>query len=263
MHGLKIPRVGLWAAFYSGLGGLILLLSEGLWTEGMQELGIPTSAEISLTDAMLFGVLCLVVLTLGLSILTGILTLKKKGPFSIAAAYVFVTLVTYYVIGVASYLVRNPITVAAFSAFWSLIFGFIAGGLIGCSIYLHLTLAEKKSRELRNYELGLEVLKMEHSWFLTAFTSLSYASLIFVVSAVLVSWTQMVLPSLPSPIHYGVSIFKLFLTTSIQLIYAGVGLWFGLVGKLLGYSLWIHQRVLELEKLKLAKSTKSSGRHPD
>ncbi len=243
-------KIAFWAAFYSGIGGFVLLLTGGLWNEGMLELGAKSSSNLSVTDSLICGVACLLVLTIGLSIVNNIMLARKKNPFCISVVNAAVTLSAYYTTAVVSYMIGNPVTVAVFYAFWALIFGFIIGGLIAWSIYLNLSLSKKKERKFRDPVLAAEVLKTEHSWFLSTFTSVSYASLIFVVSAVLVSWTQMILPSLPSPASSGVGIFKLYFTTSIQLVYAGVGLWFGIVGKLLGYSLYIHEELLKLARKK-------------
>ena len=107
----------------------------------------------------------------------------------------------------------------------------------------------QKRRQIvaKDRDLEIESLKLEHKWFLTAFTSTSYAIMIFVVSAVVVSWTQMILPQIPQEMVNSIGLFYLFMVTVIQLIYIGVGLWMGVVGKLLGYSLRIHKRIRELK----------------
>jgi hypothetical protein len=244
----------MWWALYAGLGGVVLMSHMGLWTEGLLELEITPAAEVPLAEALFLGLLSLFVLTVGISVLSSMLIAKNKKFFHVAVANASLTLTVYFFFVVASHCYRNSIEVAVVSSFWSLFFGIINGGIVGCSTYLHLVLHKRSRRK----SFGIEALKLEHNWALTSFTTLSYASIIFVVSAVLVSWTQLILPSIPIEKYQSVGLMKLYFSAAVQLVYIAVGLWFGLVGKLQGYSLQIHKNMLKLEAKEQKQETKQS-----
>jgi hypothetical protein len=241
---MRVVRPALSASVYAGFGALIMVVTNFLWSDSWAKMGLTVAFQAPFLESVFIGLLGLGIITIVMSLTISALIDKKKEFFVISLVAAFLTLAFYYFTTVATLLSKYSIEQAFLGSFWSIIFGFINGGIIGCSLYLHLTLQKRAKMTTSDRELEIESLKLEHHWFLTAFTSTSYAIMIFVASAVLVSWTQ-----IPVGMTNSIGIHYLFLVTVIQLVYIGIGLWIGVVGKLLGYSLRIHKRMRELKSL--------------
>jgi len=254
---LKLQHVslgGLALALYSALGLCVLLLSDALWHESSLELGLPRPSgyestierneRISIASISVF-LLVLAVTSFVEKRVKGLREDKKtktKLPFMGAVINTSCTFALYMLI---IYLAMGKFSLHGFG----LIFDFTVSGLIGLSTYLHLTLPFWENRRIdkRRSMSEIEALKLEYDWCWKIINAIYWASIIIVVSSWFFWWNQYVNAVIPVSELGSFAVAKLTIAIALQMIYIGLGLWFGIIGKLVGFSRKIPEQMRECE----------------
>ena len=77
-------------------------------------------------------------------------------------------------------------------------------------------------------------------------TTVSSAVIIILASITIASWVQVIFPSIPVEKRSSPSFIKLEACSAIEILYLLIGLWFGILGKLMEYSWHIRKKIAEL-----------------
>lgn len=228
-------------------GGLfVTLLGHGLWYESLVELGIQPYYNFRLSDAITWSIY---ILPFPILICMATSSLKNcKKPLrietraNIAALTNLVT--TYCAYTFLCYFI--PTLLHPFS----LSFVFIFAGIIGISTFYFVLPPTYEILRSNNIQQETEALKLEHDWIWRAINIISWAIVILVASAILTSWTQVILPAIPPEKRYTYAFTKIEVQSVIEIIYLVVGLWFGILGKFMEYSWRIRKRIAQLDSYK-------------
>lgn len=243
---LKIPKVSFGSvslSLYSTLGLCVLLLSNSLWYEGSLELRLPAASDYeftieksergSLTSIVIFFLILVVTLFFEKRISCLIHDQKAKTRLPFVAAVIN----TVFTFGLYILIIYSLIGKFVFSGS-SLIFDFTVAGIVGMSTYIHLTLPfwEGKRIEKHGSTSEIEALKLEYDWCWKIINAIYWAAIIVVVSSWFFWWNQYAGAVIPLSEWGSFAVQKLTTAIALQMIYIGLGLWFGIIGKLVGLS---------------------------
>ena len=226
-------------ALYASLGGFILLITHGLWYEGHSELGIPLFYQLTLLKSALWGSLSFIGFV-PIVVATSFYLAKKK-PFNASMVNLFLNTL---ILVTTMFVTLGSMVWASFS----LLFMVANGAIVAFSSYFYVFYGNEDRSPPPNSKYYFEALKLEHDWILRVTNTLSWVVMIIVVSAWLVSWNQTVVPSIPEESRLTLGFVKLQTTQAIQIIYLGLGTWFGIIGKLLNRAQAIHEIIKKIEK---------------
>ena len=125
-------------------------------------------------------------------------------------------------------------------------FVFVNAGIVGISTFYYIAPPPWEVLKSKNRVQEIEALKLEHDWIWKAINIISWTAVIMTVSAIFISWTQIIFPSIPTEKRNTFSVIKLEAYSTIELIYLILGLWFGILYRLMDYSWRIRKRIAEI-----------------
>lgn len=251
---LKLLKVSLGSvslSLYSALGLCVLLLTSALWYEGNIELGLPMPSgyEFTIEKSQRASTASIVIFFLMLAttrffekrvshLLMDEQENKTRLPFKGAVMTTLLTFVFYM------FIVYAAMGKFVFSGF-GLIFDFTVAGLVGLSTYLHLNLPFWENRKInkRSTVSEVEALKLEYDWCWKVINGIYWASILIVASVWFFWWSQFVTAVIPVSEWSSFAVSELTTAIVLQMIYIGLGLWFGIIGKLVGFSRHIPDQI--------------------
>ena len=234
---------------YSYIGLVIILLGHGLWYESLREIDVLPYYRFNIEEARMWSIYLLPTFAL-IFVLTGRFKCHKliaklfEKSFSVETYPLMAALVNVTVISV-SYVSLLFLIPSLFHPF-TICFVFVNAGIVGVSTFYYIAPLPWEVWKSRNRVQEIEALKLEHDYIWKVINIISWAIVIMAVSAIFVSWTQIILPSIPAEKLYTFSVIKLQAYSAIELIYLILGLWFGILGRLMSYSWRIRKRIAEI-----------------
>jgi len=235
---------------YSYIGLVIILFGHGLWYESLREIGVLPHYRFTIEEGGIWSIYLLPSLVLIFVLTSGfkrhklIAKLFEKKIFSLEAYSLMAAFVNVTVIFV-SYVFLLFFIPSLFHPF-KVCFVFVNAGIVGVSTLYYIAPPAWKAWKSKNRVQEIEALKLEHDYIWKAVNIISWTAVIMAVSAIFVSWTQIILPSIPAEKRYTFSVIKLQAYSAIELIYLILGLWFGILGRLMEYSWRIRKRIAEI-----------------
>jgi hypothetical protein len=235
---------GFLLGLYVYIGFVLLIAGQGLWYESLTELGITSHCPFTLEESKLWSIYLLpsiipvFIITSGFKCKLFSLNFPKKF-FSTEAD--LATLLNVIVI-----FALYPLLCYCIPFFFSpynIGYVFCIAGIVGISTfyYIHPPMWEVLKSE--NEERYIEALKLEHDWIWRALQIISWAVVILVTSAILASWSQLIYPIIPLEKRASPTFTTLQAWSVVQIAYLLIGLWFGIVGRLMDYSWRIRKRI--------------------
>jgi hypothetical protein len=222
----------------------MLLFTGALWYEGHIELSLPMVYKLTVGDAFLWGLYSIIGFIL-ICIITN--TVEQSNNIS-ETSKPFVASVLNSVVTIATYLTINLAAVGIVALYgFPMVFTLVNGGIVGASTYFHVIIPKWKKRKSNHPSSELEALKLEHNWIWNAIHTISWATLIILVSAWLLVFSQISVVAIPIEKRLELGFLKIIGSVAFQAMYACSGLFFGIIVKLWSYSTFIRERVSELE----------------
>jgi len=257
---LKFPKINfgnIALSVYSALGLCVLLLTNALWYEGSVELGLPTPSgyEFSLHESASACVTSVLLLFLTLLVISFFekrmdrlrdrQKTETRVPFTVAVTNALVTFVFYVLI---LYMAIRKFVLSGFA----LIFDFTVSGVVGMSTYLHFILPLWENRTIRKQRnlSEIEALKLEYDWCWKIIQGIYWAAILIVASGWFFWWMQYSMAAIPVSEWGSFATAKLTTAIAMQMMYIGLGLWFGIIGKLVGISRNIPEKIRLYESRK-------------
>jgi len=234
---------------YSYIGLVIILLGHGLWYESLREIDVLPYYRFNIEEGKMWSIYLLPTFAL-IFVLTSRFKCHKliaklfEKSFSVETYPLMAALVNVTVISV-SYVSLLFLIPSLFHPF-TICFVFVNAGIVGVSTFYYIAPLPWEVWKSRNRVQEIEALKLEHDYIWKVINIISWAIVIMAVSAIFVSWTQIILPSIPAEKLYTFSVIKLQAYSAIELIYLILGLWFGILGRLMSYSWRIRKRIAEI-----------------
>jgi hypothetical protein len=236
-------------AIYSYLGFVILLVFHAVWYESLTELGLPVYYHFTLKESMLLSIYFLPSI-----VMTFVMTSKfKRKKFSLSffknlpdetyalISSIFNTIIIFVSFTSLLYFIPNFFTPS------NIIFMFVFTSVIGISTFYYIGPEPLKILYAGNYARYIEALKLQHDWFLRAINIIIWAIVIFSTGVVLVIWTQIVFPWIPVEKRFSYPFIKLQAWSTVQVIYLLLGVWFGILYRLMKQAWHIRKRIAGIE----------------
>ena len=235
---------------YSYIGLVIILFGHGLWYESLREIDVLPHYRFTIEEGRMWSIYLLPSFVL-IFVLTSrfkchklIAKLFEKKFFSVEAYSLMAAFVNVTVMFV-SYISLLFFIPSLFHPYL-VCFVFVNAGIVGVSTFYYIAPPPWEVLKSRNRVQEIEALKLEHDFIWKAINIISWTALIMAVSAIFVSWTQIIFPSIPAEKLNTFSVIKLEAYSTIELIYLILGLWFGILGRLMDYSWRIRKRIAEI-----------------
>lgn len=254
-------------ALYSCFGLFLLLVGHGFYCETMIELELPVDYHFTLEDSIrwwflgFFGFIPIYVITSSaehdgkiVKALTKVmmaLTGRKEEWFEEAKP--LATSISNAIIVFLTYVVMITVIPSQISAS-ATTFTFFLGGIVGVSTFWHVCtppwdiLSREATCAHTDVEFKMEALKLEHDWIWKAIHIISWVTVILAVSTVFASWAQVIVPAIPVERRHSLTFVRLQASAVVQLIYCVLGLWFGILGRLMENSWRIRKEIAKLGK---------------
>lgn len=244
MKTLHITSGSLLLGLYSTGGCFILLFTIALWYEGHNELGLSMIYQLTVRDAVLWSLYSIIGF-----ILICITTNSVEQSNSISETKKpFVAGILNSVVTIAVYLTISFLAIGIVPSYgFPMVFTMANGAIVGISTYFHVIIPIWKKPKSDDPLSELEVLKLEHDWIWKAINTISWATIIMLVSAWLVIFYQISLSVVPVEKRLEAGFMKVMGSVAFQAIYVLGGLFFGIIAELWRYSTYIRERVSQLE----------------
>jgi hypothetical protein len=130
---------------------------------------------------------------------------------------------------------------------WVISFVFAYTSIVGISTFYYIGSEPWEILKSGNEARYIEALKLEHDWIWRAINIISWAIVILATSAVFISWTQIIYPGIPVEKRSSFPFIKLQALAAVQVIYLLLGVWFGILYRLMDYAWRIRKRIAGIE----------------